>query len=346
MNEHKTNTGNPEEPVRIQKSQPGSNSMNHFAKTAPVRKKTIGIIGPSVMDLMVQGCPSSILDVQSTPVKAIQISSGGDAFNESFLLARLKADVTLHTLLGDDQAGAFLKDCAVQAGVHLSLPEWSVPTPVNVVLCDETGERHFLTDPNTALRKLSLKDLSDLDEEIIMLASMFVSHELSIADAASLFSRLKQEGKITCMDMTSPKKHETVSDLAPLLPYVDYLFCNRDEGSALCHTVELEAILNAFFQNGARTVLLKDGAAGVHVLHQGTIRTIPAVPCPKVVSTNGCGDAFGAGFLFGLANGLDFEQSVHIAATCGSLAATCLGASSAFTEEVCHQIQNMVIADH
>lgn len=297
--------------------------------------KLVGVIGASVMDVMVQGCSGSLLDVSSTPVKAIRISTGGDALNEAVLLARLGADVHLHTLLGSDKAGEFLRQAAIREGISLHAAADVFCSPVNVVLCDEQGERHFLTDAGSALRKLSLSHIDELSEDIVVLASMFVSHALSINDVTNLFAQLKRENRITCMDMTTPKFGEKAGVLSGLLPYVDYLFCNREEGSLLCGSTDPDIILNTLCSCGAHTVLLKDGGSGVHVLDHGRIFHVPAVLCSHVVSTNGCGDAFGAGFIYGLSCGYDLESCLKLALSCGSLAASSLDASSAFTAEAC-----------
>jgi adenosine kinase len=61
------------------------------------------------------------------------------------------------------------------------------------------------------------------------------------------------------------------------------------------------------------------GGAGARIHAEGTTLHIPAVTAKAVVDPTGCGDAFRAGLLYGIANGWDWQRSGRLAATLGAL---------------------------
>jgi adenosine kinase len=51
----------------------------------------------------------------------------------------------------------------------------------------------------------------------------------------------------------------------------------------------------------------------------GRRHEIPCVPATEVVDPTGCGDAYRAGLLYGIAEGMDWEATGRLAALLGSL---------------------------
>ena len=61
------------------------------------------------------------------------------------------------------------------------------------------------------------------------------------------------------------------------------------------------------------------GASGARIHVDGRTLEIPAVKAAAVVDPTGCGDAFRAGVLYGIAHGWDWERTGRLASTLGSL---------------------------
>ena len=61
------------------------------------------------------------------------------------------------------------------------------------------------------------------------------------------------------------------------------------------------------------------GAQGSMIYAQSQRITIPCVKAEQVVDPTGCGDAYRAGLLYGLAQGMDWERSGRLAALLGAL---------------------------
>jgi adenosine kinase len=69
----------------------------------------------------------------------------------------------------------------------------------------------------------------------------------------------------------------------------------------------------------AAAVIVTRGAAGSLVFTRQRVYQIPAAPATRVVDPTGCGDAYRAGLLYGLMNGLDWETTGRIAALMGAI---------------------------
>jgi len=66
-------------------------------------------------------------------------------------------------------------------------------------------------------------------------------------------------------------------------------------------------------------VVVTRGGDGCTVFHAGRSTDIPAARADKVVDPTGCGDAFRAGLLYGMARGWSWEKSARLASVMGAL---------------------------
>jgi adenosine kinase len=65
-------------------------------------------------------------------------------------------------------------------------------------------------------------------------------------------------------------------------------------------------------------VVITKGPEGSQVRSQGTRIEIPPLPAQQIVDPTGCGDAYRAGFLYGVAQGLPFEVAGRMGSVLGS----------------------------
>jgi adenosine kinase len=66
-------------------------------------------------------------------------------------------------------------------------------------------------------------------------------------------------------------------------------------------------------------LIVTRGEKGSEIYADGTMYHIPVVKAEKVVDPTGCGDAYRAGLLYGLTNGLDHQTTGRIASLLGSI---------------------------
>ena len=121
-------------------------------------KDRIMVIGAGVVDVLVSPVDAGVFEKGSVPVDHIKISTGGDAPNESVILARLKKQITedgvseknnsdhiskisLVTVLGNDDAGKTILNCCEQEGIDTRFVkvEENQESSVNIVMIHQSN---------------------------------------------------------------------------------------------------------------------------------------------------------------------------------------------------------------
>jgi sugar/nucleoside kinase (ribokinase family) len=289
------------------------------------KTKKITVIGAAIVDVLAGPLDLETLQAGSQPVSHMALSFGGDALNEAVALSRMGREVELISKVGQDEGGSQVLRYLQENNVSCDkiYRQKGLTTGMNIVLLDKAGERYFLTNPESSLRKLGEEDIvPHLEDaaEIVSFASLFVSPQLPIPAMERLAKRIKSRpNRRLAMDMTKAKNGERLADLKNLLPLVDYLFCNREEAALLAGTTDPDIILSLFLEHGAPCVILKCGKDGCHVATPQKRFSVPAYPVSSVVDTTGAGDTFAAGFLWALSEGLPLADCARF----GSAAASC-----------------------
>ena len=108
-------------------------------------------------------------------------------------------------------------------------------------------------------------------------------------------------------------------DGAELLEFVrlaDYVAVNDYEGQMLQEKTQLR--LDQIAQR-VKALVVTLGAKGSLIFTGGEQLEIPCVEADSVVDPTGCGDAYRAGLLYGIANGMDWQQTGRLASLIGAL---------------------------
>lgn len=212
-------------------------------------QEKITVIGAAIIDILAGPVNENLFQTGSMSMQMTKMSFGGDALNEAVVLSRLGKKTELITKVGNDEAGKRVLDYTKDNGINAKniTVEDNLTTGMNIVLIDDEGERHFLTNPQGSLRKLALKDiLPYVDEmgDIVSFASIFVSPLLDIESMECLFREIKSKTRrVLAVDMTKVKNGEKLEDLQRILPYIDYIFPNHEEITLL--TGETNPLTNA-----------------------------------------------------------------------------------------------------
>ncbi len=296
-------------------------------------KKTVTVIGAAIVDVLVGPVNASVFDKGSQAMEMSEMTFGGDALNEAVALSKLGVSVELVSKVGQDEAGTRVVHFLEKNGVDTSkvIQEEDLITGINVVLIDDKGERHFLTNPQSSLRKLALTDVEAYIEQaadIVSFASMFVSPLLDIPAMEQLFCQIKSKpGRMLVADMTKAKNGERLEDLTGLLPYVNYLLANEAEVAMLTGCDDTRKNVELLLSLGAQCVIIKRGSKGCLIGTSEAVTDIPAYPVEQMVDTTGAGDCFAAGFLWGLTQGMSLEECGYMACAVASCVVECVGAT-------------------
>ncbi len=293
----------------------------------------ITVIGAAIIDVLAQPVNAKVFESGSYPVDMSKLAFGGDGLNEAIALSRLGKNVQFISKIGHDEAGMRVLDYIKENGLNTDniVIEEGLTTGVNIVLIDEKGERFFLTNPNSSLRKLSKDDIEqylDNISEIVSFASIFVSPLLDISSMEQIFKKIKSKKDcILVADMTKAKKGETLEDIRPLLPYIDYILPNEDEVALL--TGEKDPFVNAelLVNAGVHCAVIKRGSKGCIIKTNTEEYEISAYLIDQPVDTTGAGDCFAAGFLWALSEKMSLEECGRFACAVASCAVECVGAT-------------------
>ena len=296
-------------------------------------KKDITIIGNAIIDVLAKPVNAKVFEIGSQPMENIKLAFGGDALNEAVVLAHLGKKVDLISKVGNDEAGSrilgFLKDSGIAVGKIII--ESDIDTSINIVLIDERGERHFLTNPQGSQRKLAEDDIYphlDSAKEIVCFASIFVSSLLDIPAMTRLFRKIKENpDRILVADLTKAKKGERLEDMAELLPYIDYILPNEDEISLLTGVNDPYINAKLLTESGVSCAVIKRGSKGCLISTGKEMYDVPAYPVKSCIDTTGAGDSFAAGFLWALSEGLPLTECGCFACAVASCTVECMGST-------------------
>lgn len=106
------------------------------------------------------------------------------------------------------------------------------------------------------------------------------------------------------------------AELLEMVELADYVTLNDYEAELLQTRTELS--LDALAAK-VKCLVVTRGEAGSRFYVDGSVIDIPVVPAQTVIDPTGCGDAFRAGMLHGMAQGWDWETIGQLASVMGSI---------------------------
>lgn len=290
-------------------------------------------VGASVVDIPLRPVDAGVFDRVSHPVDDISMQVGGDALNESIVLARLGARTGLVTAVGDDAAGSFIISRARSEGVDVSRVRIrkGMTTSLNIGLVRPDGERTFITNRNGSLWTTRESDL-DVggplgSARILAFGSIFNNPLVSGEWMASLFRRARAAGMTVCADMVPSRTGAGLEDIAEALGCVDYFFPNADEAIGLTGAADERRAAAVLVDRGVANVVLKVGGRGCLVCSAHATELVPAIR-QRAVDTTGAGDNFVAGYIRALLRGADPVDAAVLANGVAAVSVGALGATA------------------
>jgi sugar/nucleoside kinase (ribokinase family) len=282
-----------------------------------------------------------ILDILGRPVETIPEGQGGALIEEIRLspagaaggtavtLAKLGASVLSVGAVGSDDAGRVLVEALERFGVDCSgLQRRSdVQTSCTILPIRPNGDRpalHVIGANGT----ISIDDVPWDAIESAGCLHVGGPEFLGPENATEILRRARKAGVTTCADILADGWPELLDMLAPAMEFVDYLFPNEEQAVALTGVSgdPLEAA-RALLDRGVGCVAMTRGAHGSSIVTASDVVDVPAFEV-EVVDTTGCGDAFAAGFIRGLALGRSPREAAVVGSATASFVATGLGSDA------------------
>ncbi len=249
-----------------------------------------------------------VIDVKGCP--------GGSAANTIVGLARLGLSTGFIGIVGDDVEGNIIMDDFAAEGVDVSrIRRVKGGSGIALGLIDEHGERVLYVHPgvNDGL-SIDAGDVDYTDNARLIHMSSFVS-----AEQLKMQKRLAKETKARVSFAPGMLCFKFKFDtLRGIIGECHVVFLNEKEIRSLTgagHKKGSEILLNA----GAEMAVVTLGKKGCYIANEDVY---VAPPKTEVVDTTGAGDAFAAGFLYGLIR----EESMKRCGELGNIiASSCIG---------------------
>ncbi len=281
-------------------------------------------IGVVLMDLPLGPLDKGIFNKETTMVPRISLTTGGDAFNEAVILARLGKKTALMGHIGMDLLGDLVVKRCEEEGVDCSRLERDpqIDTRINVVIVGKDGQRHFVKTQNAGARSLRGDEIDYgliKKAAAVSLASIFCSKLRDPETILKILKAARASKVITFADMVPMTGGETINDIAEALTYLDFFLPNREEAAMLTGLQDPDEMADYLLQYGIKNIIIKLGREGCLIKNSQERYWIPAFP-EEVVDTTGAGDNFAAGFITALLDGMGLEA-------CGTFANAVAAAS-------------------
>ena len=282
-------------------------------------------LGAHVLDVLARPVTEIPEGQGGTLVEEIRMAPAGSAGGTAVVLAKLGATVLSAGAIGQDQLGDALVALLEQYGVDPSglMRKPGVQTSASVLPIRPNGDRPAL---HVIGANASLTD-DDVPWEAIETATHVHVGAPEIAGpelCAKVMERARAAGATTSADMLAPGEPGIREWVAPALAQVDHLLINEEQATGLAEEQDVEAACAKLREHGPKVVAATLGAEGAIVVSEDGAQRVPAYEV-DVLDTSGCGDAFSAGYLRGLADGHPLDRAAALGCAAATFVAAGLG---------------------
>jgi sugar/nucleoside kinase (ribokinase family) len=244
-------------------------------------------------------------------------ASGGSAANSIIAAQYFGANTFYSCKVADDDNGRFYLSDLANAGVAFPQNAGRAEgiTGKCLVMITPDAERTM----NTFLGISATLSINEIDEEALK-ASKYVYIEGYLVTsptgrpAAIRLRELARRHQVkVAISLSDPAIVEYFYDDLWMMvgDDIDLLFCNRAEALRFTRTDNLSDAIAAL-QRTAKTFVITLGGEGA-VIFDGQQQLAVSAPKVHAVDTNGAGDMFAGAFLYGLAQGWDYQTAGALA---------------------------------
>lgn len=283
-----------------------------------------------------------ILDILGRPVTAIpeggnvdfieeiRLTVAGTAGGTAIDLAKLGLCCQAVGAVGSDEKADFVLNRMQQFDIDCDLMQRldGVETSATILNVRPNGERpalhcrgasdHFDIDAATLPRVL--------DCRFLHLGGTGLLAKLDGDPSRKLLQAGQEAGCVTTWDLVGAGP-DTWKFVEPLLPHIDFFIPSIEEAEILSGLDGVEENIKFFQSRGVKCPVLTMGGDGSMIAMGDERIHVPAYSI-DVIDTTGCGDAYTAGFITGLAEERPLEEAAHLGTASASLVASGLGSDA------------------
>ncbi|MCK9249550.1 MAG: carbohydrate kinase family protein [Solirubrobacteraceae bacterium] len=282
-------------------------------------------LGVHVLDVLARPVEDIPAGQGSQLLEQIRLAPAGTAGGTAVTLAKLGATVHTAGAIGADHLGDVLVAMLAEHGVdttHL-LRRDGTQTSASVLPIRPNGDRPALH----VIGANATYGVAEAPADVIADAThlhLGGPEFLGGEAAAELLRPVRERGAVTSADVLADGDPGLLEWIAPALPHLDHLLPNDAQVRGLTGEDDLVAGCRTLVGRGVGTVAATRGGAGAVVVTATETIEVPAFAI-DVVDTSGCGDAFSAGYLRGLALGRSLRDAAVLGSATAALVAGGLG---------------------
>jgi 2-dehydro-3-deoxygluconokinase len=251
----------------------------------------------------------------------LRLRIAGAESNFAVGLARLGVSVAWISRLGADRLGALVRGALEPEGVDLRWVAEDPDAPTGLFYKWRADGRTSVGyyRHGSAASRLTPADVPDealAGADLVHLTGITMAlGEGPRALVIDVARRARAAGAVVTFDPNyRPALWESPAAAAaamePVLEHVDWYLCGAAEGETLLGVRDPEAVLAAL---GVRGAVVRVGEEGALVASGGEVSEVRPPSTEQVVDEIGAGDAFAAGFAYGLLQGWEPERCTHAA---------------------------------
>ncbi|MFJ1652331.1 ribokinase [Streptomyces sp. NPDC088337] len=250
---------------------------------------------------------------------------GGKGSNQAIAAARLGAEVSLLTAVGDDDFGRSARELWQREGVGAEhVLTAGAPTMVGFILVEPSGENRIAIAPG-ALDELDAAAVEPFRAEIASADILVVSMEIPEEAVAAALRLGRETGTRTLLN---PAPARPLPD--ECWPLIDVITPNQTEAPVLLgldegHGLSDEELVHALRERTGGAAVLTRGGEGALIAQASGVTAVPPHPAGTVVDTTGAGDSFTAALAVALAEGQPLDRAARFAAAAGAHTVTIAG---------------------
>ena len=260
-----------------------------------------------------------------TKISNLSLGVGGCVPNVSCDLKKIRPSLPVYAIgkIGNDEDGRYITKYLDESGVDTTklIVDESDNTSMTQVMSVIGGQRTFFTYPGTSSRfGYSDIDLASLDTKILHLGYFLLLDKVDAGDGVLILKKAKELGIETSIDLVS-ENSDRYSLILPALPYTDFLIINENEASKLTRispeNENLELISKKLMELGVRKKVIIHKPDLCTSLSEEGFTVVPSfeISSDEIKGTTGAGDAFCAGALIGIHDGLSDKEILEFASS-------------------------------
>lgn len=249
------------------------------------------------------------------------IELGGCAANVAVALAQLGAESSILCTIGTDVDGEFIKQELLSKDVKIdAISQIDGKTGYCKCYVDKEAERNFFNYDGV---NLSISDEFIKDEVINKFDAIYIAgYELVEKELAKKIIKAvdiaKKHNVLVYFDPSPEIRAIDLDILNEVISKSDYVILNRDEANAYANTLNIKFCVEALLEQNPKNVIVKLGNEGCYFANKERSFQLPSFKV-EAIDTNGAGDSFVAGHIFGHLSGKTEEESCRFANAVASI---------------------------